>query len=228
MSCLKEEYETKNNNIIRFYMFANRLKTVIRKGWIEIEISKDRLESVAEHVYGTLMLAIGINSEYKLDIDMYKVLKMLALHETEEILMTDYTVRDSISRDEKIKKGLLSVSKVVSGLVEESEISCLLYDFSTRESKEAVFAHLVDKIECDFQAKLYDLEGVMDYNKAREDLIYYGSRADVIDSKSQTASDFWIEYDRPKYDNDDIFKTLIDDIKNIDIEEYEEIMNTSI
>lgn len=218
----------KNDNIIKFYMFANRLKTTIRKGWIEIGINKDRLESVAEHVYGTLMLAIGINSEYKLDIDMYKVLKMLALHETEEILMTDYTVRDSISRDEKIKKGLLSVSKVVSGLAEEKEIKDLLYEFSTRSTKEAVFAHLVDKIECDFQAKLYDLEGVMDYNKAREDLIYYGSRADEIDSKSDTASDFWIEYDRPRYDNDDIFKTLIEDIKNIDIKEYKEIMNTNI
>ena len=51
---------------------------------------------------------------------------------------------------------------------------------------------------------------------------------DEIDSKSNTASDFWIEYDRPKYDNDDIFKTLIEDIKNIDVKEYKKIMNTNI
>ena len=218
----------KNDNIIRFYMFASRLKTTIRKGWIEIDIDKDRLESVAEHIYGTLMLAIGINSEYNLKLDMYKVLKMLALHETEEILMTDYTIRDTITRDEKIEKGILSVSKVVSGLTEEKDIKDLLYEFSIRGSKEAVFAHLVDKIECDFQAKLYDLEGVMEYNKAREDLAYYGNRADEIDSNSKTASDFWIEYDRPRYDNDEIFKTLIEDVKNIDIKEYKEIMNTNI
>ena len=228
MSCLKEKYETKNNNIIRFYMFANRLKTVIRKGWIEIEISKDRIESVAEHVYGTLILAIGINNEYNLNLDMYKVLKMLALHETEEILMTDYTIRDSITKDEKIEKGVLCVSKIVKGLCEEEELKKLLFEFSTRGSKEALFAHLVDKIECDFQAKMYDFEGVMDYNKAKEDLAYYGSRADEIDSNSKTASDFWIEYDRPRYDNDNIFKTLIEDIKNINFEEYKEIMNMDV
>ena len=218
----------RNSKIIEFYMFANRLKTTIRKGWIEIGIDKDRLESVAEHVYGTLIIAIGINSEYSLNLDMYKVLKMLALHETEEILMTDYTIRDNITAHEKIEEGKLCVEKVVKGLNEEEDLKALLLEFSTRKSKEAMFAHLVDKIECDFQAKLYDLEGVMDYNKAREDLGYYGNRADEIDSRSKTASDFWIEYDRSRYDNDDIFKTLIEDIKNIDIKEYKKIMNTDI
>ena len=218
----------KNDNIIRFYMFASRLKSVIRKGWIEIGIASDRIESDAEHVYGTLILAIAINSEYKLDLDMYKVLKMLILHETEEILMTDYTIRDTITREEKISTGKKCVAKVVSGLAEEKEIRELLYEFSIRSTPEAIFAHLIDKIECDFQAKLYDLAGVMDYDKARADLVYYGERADEIDSKSNTASDFWIEYDRPKYDNDDIFKTLIEDIKNIDVKEYKEIMNTNI
>ena len=218
----------KNDNIIRFYMFASRLKNVIRKGWIEIGISSDRIESDAEHVYGTLVLALAINSEYKLNLDMSKVLKMLALHETEEILMTDYTERDSITREEKLSTGKICVAKVVSGMAEEKEIKDLLYEFSTRSTPEAVFAHLIDKIECDFQAKLYDLAGVMDYNKTREDLVYYGDRADEIDSKSHNASDFWIEYDRPKYDNDDIFKTLIEDIKNIDVNKYKEIMNASI
>ena len=218
----------KNDNIIRFYILANKLKNIIRRGWIEIGIDKERLESDAEHIYGTLMLAIAINSEYKLNLDMYKVLKMLTLHETEEILMTDYTVRDTITRDEKLKQGKICVKKVVSGLAEEKEIRDLLYEFSTRSTPEAVFAHLVDKIECDFQAKLYDLEGVMDYNRAREDLIYYGSRAEEIDAKSKTAADFWIEYDRPKYKDDKIFRELIEDIKNIDIKQYQELMNINI
>lgn len=60
----------KINNIINFYLLANRLKEKVRTGWIEIGIEKDRLESVAEHIYGCLILAIGINSEYKLELDM--------------------------------------------------------------------------------------------------------------------------------------------------------------
>ena len=66
-----------NDNIINFYIIANRLKEKIRTGWQEIEVSSQRLESVAEHIYGCLMLAIAIDSEYELDIDMYKVLKIL-------------------------------------------------------------------------------------------------------------------------------------------------------
>ncbi len=47
-----------NENIIKFYLITHRLKEKIRSGWIEIGISADRLESVAEHVYGCMMLAI--------------------------------------------------------------------------------------------------------------------------------------------------------------------------
>ncbi len=93
------------NSIINFYIFANKLKYKIRTGWIEIGIKKERLESVAEHIYGTLVLAIAIDSEYKLNLDMFKVLKMLTLHELEEILMPDYTIRDKISMEQKIEDG---------------------------------------------------------------------------------------------------------------------------
>ena len=72
-------------------MLTNRLKNKIRTGWMEVNISADRLESVAEHIYGCLMLAIAIDSEYELNLDMYKVLKMLSLHELEETIIKDYT-----------------------------------------------------------------------------------------------------------------------------------------
>ena len=94
-----------NNNIIRFYVLANTLKQKIRSGWLEIGIEKERIESVAEHIYGTLILAIAIDSEKSLNLDMYRVLKMLILHETEEIIMPDYTVRSSITPEQKIELG---------------------------------------------------------------------------------------------------------------------------
>ena len=65
---------------------------------------KERLESVAEHIYGCLILAIAINSEYKLNLDMYKVLKMLTLHELEEVLMGDLTIRANITKEQKTTK----------------------------------------------------------------------------------------------------------------------------
>lgn len=218
----------KNNNIIRFYMLATKLKTILRNGWLEIGIEKERTESDAEHIFGTLVLAIAIDSEYNLDLDMLKVLKMLTLHELEEILMPDYTVRSNITREEKKEKGKLCVHEVTHGLFKQDEIETLLNEFNDQSTKEAKFCYLVDKIECDFQAKMYDLEGVMDYFKAREDLKYYGNRAEEIDKNSKVASDLWIEYDKPKYKDNDIFKDLINDIKNIDIKEYKKIINTKM
>ena len=209
-----------NKSIIKFYMLANILKNKLRTGWLEIGIEKNRVESISEHVYGCLILAISIDSEYKLDLDMLKVLKMLTLHETEEILMPDYTLRSNITKEEKLSLGKKYVKEVVSGLIKEKEIEDLLDEFNEHKTKESIFSYLIDKIECDFQAKMYDLEGVMDYNKTREDLAYYGDRSEYIDKHSKTASDFWIEYDKPKYDNYEIFKTLINDIQNINNNDY--------
>lgn len=218
----------KNDNIIRFYMLANILKNKLRTGWIEIGIEKDRTESDAEHIYGTLILAIAINSEYKLDLDMYKVLKMLTLHELEEILMPDFTIRSNITLEDKKMLGKKCVNEVVLGLVEQEEIEELLNEFNERETKEAKFCYLIDKIECDFQAKMYDLEGVMDFEKTSEDLKYYGDRAKEIEENSKVASDFWIEYDKPKYNDDPIFKELINDIQKINNKKYLDTINTKI
>lgn len=203
-----------NENIINFYLIANRLKEKIRTGWIEVGISCDRLESVAEHIYGCLILAIAIDSEYKLDVDMYKVLKMLALHELEETIMKDFTIRDNISKDEKIKKGRECVKKVTKGLLNQQEIIDLLEEFNGHKTKESLFCYRVDKIECDFQAKLYDLKGYFEINNALEDLSYFGEEGLLIKDKIKTASDVWIEYDKKRYKDDEIFTNLINDIQN--------------
>ena len=216
----------KNDNIIRFYMLATTLKHKIRTGWIEIGIDKDRIESDAEHIYGTLVLALAIDSEYKLNLDMYKVLKMLTLHELEEIIMPDYTVRSNITPEQKKELGKECVRKVTQGLFKQEEIENLLNEFNDRKTSEAKFCYLIDKIECDFQAKMYDLEGVMDYDRTREDLEFYGDRADEIDSKSKVASDFWIEFDKPKYADDAIFRELIDDMQKVNKKKYLNILDT--
>lgn len=205
-----------NEKIIEFYMLTNKLKNKIRTGWMEIEITSDRLESVAEHVYGCMMLAIAIDSEYKLDLDMYKVLKMIALHELEETIIKDYTVRDGITREEKLRLGTAAVIKATEGLIKKEEIRELLDEFNAHETKESIFSYHVDKIECDFQAKMYDLQGDFKLEKALEDLSFFGDDADRVKKEAKTASDVWIEYDKSKYDDDEIFKTLIRDIQKIE------------
>ena len=63
----------KSDTILRFYLLATTLKNKIRQGSIYWNVTAKRRESIAEHVYDTCILAIAIDSEYKLDIDIKKV-----------------------------------------------------------------------------------------------------------------------------------------------------------
>ena len=147
--------DNKAKRIIDFYLYVNKLKYKIRTGFVEIGITKERLESVAEHIYGCLMLSIAVDSEYNLNIDMYKVLKMLTIHELDEVLKPDFTLRSGITKEEKIKIGVESVNIVASTLSSGDELISLVNEFNEGKTKEAKFCYLIDKMECDMQAKVF-------------------------------------------------------------------------
>lgn len=211
--------DNKAKRIIDFYLYVNKLKYKIRTGFVEIGITKERLESVAEHIYGCLMLSIAVDSEYDLNIDMYKVLKMLTIHELDEVLKPDFTLRSGITKEEKIKIGVESINIVASTLSSGDELISLVNEFNEGKTKEAKFCYLIDKMECDMQAKVYDLDGNFLIEKAKEDLVYYGSSAKKIEKNAKTASDYWILYDKPKFKNDKIFKLLCDELLKIKSDE---------
>jgi putative hydrolase of HD superfamily len=71
----------KEEKVINYYVLCNKLKNVIRTGWKDWNVQKERLESVAEHIFGVQMLAIAMKSEYNYDIDILKVIIMIAIHE---------------------------------------------------------------------------------------------------------------------------------------------------
>lgn len=205
----------KTKNIINYYLLINKLKYKIRTGWIEIGITKERLESVAEHIYGCLMLAVAIDSEYDLDIDMYKVLKMLTIHELDEVLKPDFTLRAGLSKEEKNKIGKESVDVVAGCLSSKEELISIVDEFNDGKTKEALFCYMIDKLECDMQAKVYDLEGYFLVEKAREDLPYFGDRAKEIEKSAKCASDYWILFDEAKFKNSEIFSALIEKLLEI-------------
>ena len=93
----------KVKNVIDFYILCNCLKDVVRTGWKDWNVNRFRVESIAEHIYGVQMLAIAMWSEYKYDIDIQKVITMIAVHETEEIIIGDLTFYQ-MDKEEKKKK----------------------------------------------------------------------------------------------------------------------------
>ena len=52
----------KEQKVLNYYVLCNKLKNVIRTGWKVWNVKRERLESVAEHIFGVQMLAIAMRS----------------------------------------------------------------------------------------------------------------------------------------------------------------------
>ena len=51
------------SDVIDFYVLCNKLKNVVRTGWKDWHVNRERVESIAEHVYGVQMLAVSMGAE---------------------------------------------------------------------------------------------------------------------------------------------------------------------
>lgn len=199
----------KEQNVIEYYVLCNKLKNVIRTGWLDWKVKRNRIESVAEHIYGTLMLAVVVYSEYKYDIDIKKAILMLALHELEEIKIGDLTPFQ-ITKEEKEKIGHKAVKEIIKNLNIKEDIEQLINEFDERTTKEALFAHHIDKLECDLQCKLYDEENCVDLNNQEDNKSYYNEEVQNYIKSGQSWSNMWLNFDKKRNNYDDNFLSIID------------------
>lgn len=210
----------KLKNILDYYYATSTLKEVERTGWKYWNISRDkRIESIPEHVYGTEHLAMAIFSEFDLDIDIYKVVTMLSIHETEEIDpdLGDKTPFDTITEQEKLEKGKLAVEKVVSTLQKKNLWKELIDEFNEKKTPEAKFAYLCDKMECDLQAKKYSDEGRCSFENVCSNVIEDERVKKIIADGAKNIGEVFIAYDANKYAESTIFSEMIQILKDYSI-----------
>ncbi len=215
--------EEKLKNSMRFYMLAAQLKYKIRSGWDKSHwnVSKDRVESIAEHVYGTCILALSIDSEFKTNLDINKVIEMLVLHELGEVIIGDITPFDNITPEEKMKKEHEAMREVIGDLVNQEEFLSLLFEFDEKKTKEAIFAHHCDKLEADIQAKVYQDMGCQHPLDEQENNVVFKSNKvqQMVKDGAQTAFDIWYEWDKSLYYDDEDFARLLDYVRTINTQE---------
>ena len=211
---------SKEENVLRYYVLCNRLKNVIRKGWLDWNVQKERLESVAEHVYGVQMLAIAMYSEFDYDIDISKVIMMLSVHELEEIYIGDLTLFD-IDKDKKLKIGHEAVEKVLDGLMDKDKIKKLILEFDERKTKEAQFAYFCDKFEADLQSKIYSEENRVDYNKQDNNNSMNDKAVLDLIEKGLSFGQMWLKFSQERYNYDKNFMKVSQYAYNNNIKEDE-------
>ena len=208
------------NKVLDFYFLATRLKDVVRSGWNESHwnIKAERLESIAEHVYGTCILAIGMQSQFPHDIDINKVLKMMILHEIGEAIIGDITPTDGPSPEEKARIEHEGMRQVLSSLDDCDELYALLLEFDEHKTNESKFAFMIDKMEADIMAKKYQDQGLYDQD-SWDQFVDSVPRLKRIheDGVENKMFNYWYIYDRPYYEDDKSFLGLQDKINDTNI-----------
>ena len=204
---------SKEQNVVNYYVLCNKLKNVIRTGWVDWKVNRERVESIAEHIFGVQMLAIAMKSEYQYDIDIMKVIYMLAIHELGETIIGDLT-QFQISKEEKEQMEHEAVHNILSSLIDGEQIESLFLEFDSHSTPEAMFAYQCDKLECDIQSKLYDQEGCVDLEHQEGNATANNEFVKELLETGQSWSDMWIEYGQRKYPYDENFMSVSHYVKN--------------
>ena len=198
---------SREENVIKYYVLCNKLKDVIRTGWKVWNVERERLESVAEHIFGVQMLAIAMKSEYEYDIDIKKTIFMLAIHELGETIIGDLT-QFQISHEEKEKQEHEAVANILRGLIDGKQIEELFLEFDAHQTKEAMFAYQCDKLECDLQCKLYDEEGCVELEKQKDNESLRNELVQKLLVEGDSWSEMWLHFGQQTYPYDDNFKNV--------------------
>ncbi len=206
----------KVESTLTFYKLCNKLKDTIRKGPLIWNIKRERIESVAEHIYGVQMLALSIYYQFQYKLDIKKVIYMIALHELEEIEIGDLAFFE-IDDEEKLIQGKRATDYILKDILGKEEISKILDEFNERKTEEARFAYHCDKLEFDIQIKLYDQEKCFDLNHQEGNPILNNVEVRKYLDSEKNISNVFIEFDRAKYQDDQNFIQIIDYLKENDI-----------
>lgn len=207
--------DKKNYEIFKFYYLNRKLRDTKRTGWNETHwnIQNDRIENIAEHVVGTIALAMAIADE---EIDLDKVCEVLAIHEIGEIRIGDISPYDGISEEEKEKIEHQAMLEVLGNLSSRESMYQDLLAFDEHSTQTFEFARYCDKIEADIQSRIYQDMGC--HNPLTEQTNNVAFRSDkvkrIMEGDVKTPVDVWYEMDKDIYRGSDTFTKMLKYIKD--------------
>ncbi|CEN53928.1 HD domain-containing protein [Capnocytophaga canis] len=132
---------------LEFILTLDKLKNVQRRNY---NLDDTRRENSAEHSWQVMVLAqiMYPYAKNKEQIDLFRVMKMLSIHDIVEIDAGDTFVYDEKAMVGKYERELASAKRIFGILGEplSAEFLALWEEFESGESVDAIFASAVDRI----------------------------------------------------------------------------------
>lgn len=150
--------------VLRAFVRMMDLKGLYRQGWLKRGVPELRAESVADHSFGTALLALlladllGKTKEFA-GLDAHRCVEMALIHELGEVYAGDITPADGVSKEEKYRREREAFVRVVTGLPQAERFLALWEEFEAGTSPEARFVRQLDRLEMGIQAALLKSEG---------------------------------------------------------------------
>jgi putative hydrolase of HD superfamily len=149
--------------IKRVYFSLIHLKHIFRRGWLQNDLPKEKCESVADHTFGVVILALLSADYLGLDLDRSKLLKMALIHDIGEIDTGDIIPADGITTREKSEWERKAIYRILGNLQQGDDYVELWDEYDSGNSPEAIFLNQIDKLEMALQACVYENSDIGSY-----------------------------------------------------------------
>lgn len=187
------------NRILVRYCILSELKDKVRKGPVYWNVKVERHEVVSEHAFGTQNIAWLMAAYEEFGLDLYKVMLMLAIHETEESVMPDFTPYDPVTPQRMLEMGTKAVKVVYGDLKKYEYLNSLLDDFNAKDTWEGMFAYRCDKLEFNFRIKKYSDLGLCTIEGGQPIVLNDPEIQRNIERGAKTVADLIIMHEMPKF-----------------------------
>jgi len=156
------------DKIIDLFRHSESLKNIDRSGWVLSGADSERIESVAEHSYGSIISSIIIAQSLKSTntaINIEKVVIMATLHDLPESITGDIaTTNEFLANQESVRAKELAEKNAIESIFEPlgAHFEELLYiwkEFNLGESLEARVVKGADIIDMLLHARSLEKSG---------------------------------------------------------------------
>ena len=132
---------------IEFILEVDKLKNVIRRNYL---VDDSRRENTAEHSWHSILTALVLfeYAENKAQLDLLRIVKMIAIHDLVEIEAGDTFMFDTEGNKDKFNRENQAAKKLFTKLPYDQgkEYYELWLEFEKEETHDSIFAASVDKI----------------------------------------------------------------------------------